>query len=92
MGCGAWLAKATQKAKGKRPAPAQSRQPPPAGAQAVREDVAEAVLEAKEENFCSTCFQPHLGHAGGSWLRLSTSFSKTSPHFGQAYSKIGMRD
>jgi hypothetical protein len=45
---------------------------------------------AKVENFCSTRFQPHWGHSGGSWVRVKTSFSKMCPQFGQAYSKIGI--
>jgi hypothetical protein len=45
---------------------------------------------ANTENFCSTPFHPHLGHSGGSWLRVNTSFSKTCPQLEQAYSKIGM--
>ena len=45
---------------------------------------------AKVENFCSTRFHPHWGHCGGSCWRVKTSFSKTCPQLGQAYSKIGI--
>ena len=45
---------------------------------------------ANSENFCSTRFRPHRGHSGGSWLLVSTSFSKTCPQWEQAYSKMGM--
>jgi hypothetical protein len=45
---------------------------------------------ANAENRGSTCFRLHLGHSGGSWSRLITSFSKMCPQLGQAYSKIGM--
>jgi hypothetical protein len=36
-----------------------------------------ALEVAKAENFCSTCFNPHCGHCGGSGVRVKTSFSKT---------------
>jgi hypothetical protein len=47
---------------------------------------------AKVEYFSLTFFHPHSGHAGGDCLRFRTSFSKFLPHFGQAYSKIGMEE
>jgi hypothetical protein len=45
---------------------------------------------ANAENSCFVRFHPHLGHSGGSWLRVNTSFSKTWPQLEQAYSKMGM--
>jgi hypothetical protein len=49
-----------------------------------------ALVAAKVENFWSVRVEPHLGQAGASWFLVKTSFSKTCPHLGQAYSKIGM--
>lgn len=49
-----------------------------------------ALPELKVENFCSTRFEPQSGQASASWLLPRISFSKTFPHFPQAYSKIGM--
>jgi hypothetical protein len=70
--------------------PDQSCQPPPEGAQTPPADLLGALPVANTENFCSTRFHPHLGHSGGSWLRVNTIFSKTCPQLQQAYSKIGM--
>jgi len=70
--------------------PNQSCQPPPEGAHAPPVDLLGPPPVANTENFCSTRFHPHLGHSGGSWLRVNTIFSKTCPQLEQAYSKIGM--
>jgi len=43
----------------------QILQPPPAGAQAARGDLIEAVAVAKTESLRSTRWKPHLGQAGG---------------------------
>jgi len=69
--------------------PAQSRQPPPAGAQ-VRADLGAVPLALKVENFCSRRGEPQCGHTEGSSPLFITSFSKSLPHFRQVYSKIGM--
>jgi len=69
--------------------PDQSCQPPE-GAHTPPADLLGALPVANTENFCSTRFHPHLGHSGGSWLRVNTIFSKTCPQLQQAYSKIGM--
>jgi hypothetical protein len=75
---------------GSRLLPDQSRQPPPEGVHTAPADLLVGPAVAKVENFCSTRFHPHWGHSGGSELRFNTSFSKTFPQLGQAYSKIGM--
>ena len=74
----------------KPPASRQILQVPPAGAHGGRFDREPALAVAKDENFCSDRLEPHWGQRGASWLLLRTSFSKTNPHTGQAYSKIGM--
>ena len=51
----------------------------------------EALAIAKAENICSVLAEPHLGQTISPKLLPRTSFSKTFPHFLQAYSKMGMR-
>jgi hypothetical protein len=80
----------SREGEGSKLLPDQILQPPPAGAHAAPSVLGPALAAAKVENFCSARLEPHLGQAGASWLRLKTSFSKTYPHSGQAYSKIGM--
>jgi hypothetical protein len=75
---------------GKPPASRQILQVPPAGAHVGRFVPEPALAVAKVENFCSARSEPHWGQRGASWFLLKTSFSKTKPHTGQAYSKIGM--
>jgi len=70
--------------------PDQSPQPLSEGAQAPRADLLVEPPVANAENFCSTRFHPHLGRSGGSWLRVNTSFSKTSPQLEHAYSNMGV--
>jgi hypothetical protein len=66
------------------------RQPPPEGAQAAPEALAEELALAKVENCCWTFLAPQCGQAGGSWFRPRTSFSKVLPHLEQVYSKMGI--
>ncbi len=77
---------------GSRRLPCYSRQPPPVGAQAALADLGDEPALENVENFFFTFFHPQCGHSGIDWFRLSRSFSNVLPHFGQAYSKIGIAE
>lgn len=69
----------------------QRRRHPLPVAQAEAEGFEAAVAVANAENFCLTRLEPHAGHTRSSLSLPRISFSKTFPHFRQAYSKMGMK-